>query len=294
MVTQGIAQDIKSADLDGVTLEYFDTGGEKTPLLFIHGDSRDINQYNEFITNFTDSHRVISYSRRGYGNSKAATSETGKKADAEDLMKLMDYLEVEKAIFIGNSYAGILMTYLAENHSDRNIAQIYLAGNPGFNFHKILTEDPLDAHKMMLWAQGGEEYAYDIIESSAYQPEFVTKGTPLPDIPALGFLNNQNMRGIENMNMIMLYSSAPERIQYEEPKAFFEKLAADPEMQKEVNSYFEESVKPNLILDNKKWLESFPSLKIVNLDIPRISGYEFEMAPELIVGHIQEFLETLE
>ena len=137
----------------------------------------------------------------------------------------MTFLKIDKAAFIGNSYAGYIMTYLAENHPEKNIGQIYLAGNPGFNFKHILEKDSLDSYKMMFWAQGGKDYANNTAESlTSYQPEYITKENEIPDIPALGFLNNDNMRGIENMNMILMFASEPDRIEYEEPKKFFKKV----------------------------------------------------------------------
>jgi pimeloyl-ACP methyl ester carboxylesterase len=293
-ISSVLAQEMKIAALDQVSIEYYDSEGKKTPLVFIHGDSRDGSQYDNFTSNFEESNRIITFSRRGYGKSKATNDKKGIATDVTDLLNLMAFLKIDKAVFIGNSYAGFMMTYLAENHPEKNIGQIYLAGNPGFNFKDIIEKDSLDSYKMMFWAQGGKDYMNESIESlTSYQPEYITKEKEIPNIPALGFLNNDNMRGIENMNMILMYASAPDRIEYEEPKKFFQKVASDSETKQQVEDYFANTVKPLLIEDTEKWIKYFPSLKIVNLGTPMVTGYEFERTPELVIKPIKAFLNNL-
>ncbi len=288
------AQEKAIAEFEDVKIDYYDSGSDKTPLVFIHGDSRDGSQYDNFISNFENSHRIITYSRRGYGKSYSDNDSKGVKTDVDDLLKLLTFLSIDKAVFIGNSYAGSMMTYLAENHPERNIGQIYLAGNPGFSFKEIIEKDSLDSYKMMFWAQGGEEYANESVESiTSYQPLYLTEGKEIPNVQALGFLNSNNQRGIENMNMILMYASAPERIKYDEPKKFFQKVSSDEEVKAEVEDYFDNTVKPLLTADVQKWIASFPSLKIVNLDVRAVTGYKFERNPELVTNHIKEFLLSL-
>jgi pimeloyl-ACP methyl ester carboxylesterase len=293
-MSSAFGQNMKIVELVEVSIEYYDTKTEKTPLVFIHGDSRDGSQYDNFKSNFEDSNRVITYSRRGYGKSKANNEKKGIATDVADLINLLTFLKIDKAVFIGNSYAGFMMTYLAENHPEINIGQIYLAGNPGFNQKLILERDSLDSYKMMFWAQGGEDYANNTIElTTSYQPEYIINEKEITNIPALGFLNNDNMRGIENMNMILMYASAPDRIEHEEPKKFFQKVASDEETKQQVQDYFTNTVKPLLIEDSEKWIKYFPSLQVVNLDKPIVTGYEFESSPELVVKPIRDFLYSL-
>lgn len=288
------AQEKAIVELEDVKIEYYDSGGDKTPLFFLHGDSRDGSQYDSFISNFENSHRIITYSRRGYGNSTSENKLKGVETDVDDLLNFLTYLKIDKAVFIGNSYAGFMMTYLAENHPEKNIGQIYLAGNPGFSFKEIIEKDSLNSYKMMFWAQGGEEYADQSIESiTSYQPQYITNGTEIPNVPALGFLNANNQRGIENMNMILLYASAPERIKYDEPKKFFQKVSSEQKIKTEVEDYFDNTVKPLLTADVQNWIDSFPSLKVVNLNVRAVTGYEFERNPELVESHIKEFLASL-
>ncbi|MDY2586930.1 alpha/beta fold hydrolase [Winogradskyella aquimaris] len=294
LISLSYGQEKTIAELEDVKIEYYDSGGDKTPLVFLHGDSRDGSQYDNFISNFEDSNRIITYSRRGYGKSSSDSKSNQVETDVDDLLNLLTFLEIDKAVFIGNSYAGFMMTYLAENHPEKNIGQIYLAGNPGFSFKEIIEKDPLNSYKMMFWAQGGEEYADESIESiTSYQPQYITKETEIPNVPALGFLNADNQRGIENMNIILLYASAPERIEYDEPKKFFQKVSSEEKIKSEVKDYFENTVKPLLTADVENWVDSFPSLKIVNLDVRAVTGYEFERNPELVTSHIKEFLVSL-
>ena len=293
-VSVSYGQDKKMAELKDASLEYYDLGGEGVPLIFIHGDSRDISQYDEFILNFEESNRIIGYGRRGYGNSKAKNQEKGLQADANDLLQLMAYLEIDKAVFIGNSYAGFLMTHLAENYPEKCIGQIYLAGNPGATFKNIIAKDTLNAHKMMFWAQAGEDYANETVKfNTSFSPNYPQEGYTIPNVPALGFLNSNNTRGIENMNVILIYAQRADNIPYEEPKVFFKKIASDSLLIKQVEQFDKDVVKPNLIQDSKMWVESFPSLQIVNLPIPFVTGYEFERKPELIIEPIQNFLNSL-
>jgi pimeloyl-ACP methyl ester carboxylesterase len=94
------------ADLGNVRLAYWDTGGSGEAIVFLHPGSGSAEFYPYQQPVFARAgYRVISYSRRGQ-----CGSDLGADADsyfaADDLLRLMTDLEVEKAHLVGNPLGG--------------------------------------------------------------------------------------------------------------------------------------------------------------------------------------------
>ena len=90
--------------LDDVTLEY-DEVGSGDPLLLIHGGLIDTFFPDPAELSVANSHRVISYHRRGYGGSSRATAPFTISDQAADARALLQHLGVSCAHLAGHSYA---------------------------------------------------------------------------------------------------------------------------------------------------------------------------------------------
>jgi pimeloyl-ACP methyl ester carboxylesterase len=107
------------ADLGNVRLAYWDTGGSGEAIVFLHPGSGSAEFYTYQQPVFARAgYRVISYSRRGQ-----CGSDLGADADsyfaADDLLRLMTDLEVEKAHLVGTALGGYVALDVAISHPDR-------------------------------------------------------------------------------------------------------------------------------------------------------------------------------
>jgi pimeloyl-ACP methyl ester carboxylesterase len=109
-------------DSAGVRIHYTDEG-EGTPLLLVHGLAYTAHlewRQTGLIDALSRDYRVITLDNRGHGRS-------GKPHDAaayglpmvDDLVRLLDHLQIEKAHVVGLSMGGFIATKLAILHPDR-------------------------------------------------------------------------------------------------------------------------------------------------------------------------------
>ena len=111
-----------SFDSDGVAINYFEQGGG-TPVILVHG--LGINaQANWMATGvfqrLAKHYRVIALDLRGHGLSgKPHEPEQYGPKMAEDIVRLMDHLRIEKAHVMGYSLGGFVVLKLIALHPER-------------------------------------------------------------------------------------------------------------------------------------------------------------------------------
>ncbi|MCD7901824.1 MAG: alpha/beta hydrolase [Bacteroides sp.] len=86
---------------------YYQELGNGEPLIFVHGHSLDHRMWDTQFEVFARQYRVIRYDVRGYGRS-SSQSEDDQFTHVEDLVKLMDALQIEKAHIVGLSMGGFI------------------------------------------------------------------------------------------------------------------------------------------------------------------------------------------
>ena len=104
--------DSKFIEVNNLTVHYKEMGtGEKTFIL-LHGFGASTYSWREVMDNFSQLGRVIAYDRPAFGLTERPMPEDwvenpyGMKANIELLRGLMDALQIEKAILVGNSAGG--------------------------------------------------------------------------------------------------------------------------------------------------------------------------------------------
>lgn len=128
----------------GIRLHYLDWGGNGPTLIFLTGMGSSAYIFNKFAPRFTDTFRVLALTRRGHGDSD--TPETGYDADTliEDIRQFMDCLDIDKAMLVGHSLAGVELTHFAATYPSRVDKLIYLeALDDRRKEQDILAQDPL-------------------------------------------------------------------------------------------------------------------------------------------------------
>lgn len=106
--TQTTGNDL-TINVNGVTLCYDDFGEGTMPIIFIHGFPLNKSSWQPQMEFLKKNHRVIAYDIRGFGNSTVGKEKQSISLFADDLVKLMDALEIKKAIVCGLSMGGYIL-----------------------------------------------------------------------------------------------------------------------------------------------------------------------------------------
>lgn len=117
------------AEIPGTRLWYWDTGGNGTPVVFLHPatGSALIWLYQQPV--FAKAgYRVIAYSRRNhYGSDMAKAEDPG--CGSEDLHNLMDYLGVKKFHAVASAAGGSVAADYAFSHPERLLSLTVCSNN---------------------------------------------------------------------------------------------------------------------------------------------------------------------
>jgi len=102
------------------TISYNDEGPDEAPVvILIHGFPFNKAMWNKQVEILLENYRVISYDIRGHGDSDAGTDDFSIGLFTKDLLGLMDFLKVEKAILCGLSLGGYIALNAIENFPKR-------------------------------------------------------------------------------------------------------------------------------------------------------------------------------
>ncbi|HOA89034.1 alpha/beta fold hydrolase [Propioniciclava tarda] len=117
-----------------VTLHYTDSGGEGRPVVLIHGWPLSGRAWDANVGALTElGHRVITYDRRGFGQSSKPEDGYDYDTLASDLNDLLTELDLHRAILVGFSMgAGEVARYLGTYGGGRLAGAVLAAGiTPG-------------------------------------------------------------------------------------------------------------------------------------------------------------------
>ncbi len=106
-----------TADLGDLELNYSEHG-EGSPVLGIMGFSLDKRFWAAQIPAVTKTHRFIVFDNRGIGRSSGGAP-TSIDQMADDTLRLLDHLEIERTVLFGVSMGGTIAQRLVLDHPDR-------------------------------------------------------------------------------------------------------------------------------------------------------------------------------
>jgi aminoacrylate hydrolase len=111
-------------DIGGLHLNYQDEGkGE--PLLMIPGLMGLLDAWDFQVAHFSKRYRCIRFDHRGAGDSDKPKDAYSTLLIAEDAVRLLDALGIEKAHVIGTSTGGAVLQNLAIDHPERLLSCIF-------------------------------------------------------------------------------------------------------------------------------------------------------------------------
>ncbi|HEU4778867.1 MAG TPA: alpha/beta hydrolase, partial [Steroidobacteraceae bacterium] len=110
----------------GVQLDVLDFGGTGSPILLLPGLGATAHSFDELAPKLALHYRVIAMTRRGAGYSSKPDFGFDTPRLAQDVLKVMDAMHLDKVVLVGHSIAGDELSWLGGHHPDRIAALIYL------------------------------------------------------------------------------------------------------------------------------------------------------------------------
>ncbi len=140
------------AEVNGQELYYEDSGGDGPAIIFSHGLYMDHEMFAPQIEALRDSWRCITWDERAHGSTVTSEDRFTYWDSAADLVGLLDYLGIERAVLAGMSQGGYLSLRAALAYPERVRALVLLDTQSG-------VEDPekVAAYTQLLELWGGED-----------------------------------------------------------------------------------------------------------------------------------------
>ncbi|MEY4031668.1 MAG: hypothetical protein RL573_580 [Actinomycetota bacterium] len=150
---------MQTAQINGTTIAFEDTGGKKPVVIFSHGFLMDHSMFDAQVAALRDTHRVITWDERGFGGTKA-TGDFTYWDSANDVLGLMDHLGIKSAVLGGMSQGGFLSLRVALTAPERVEALILLDTQAG-----VEAPETVEPYNQLhaAWVEHGAVAVQDII-----------------------------------------------------------------------------------------------------------------------------------
>jgi non-heme chloroperoxidase len=132
-----------------VQLEVLDWGGRGRPLVFLAG-YLTAHSYDDIAPKLTDVAHVYGITRRGLGASSKPHSGYTATQSAEDILRVLDALKLEKPLMVGHSFGGQDLHFLGAKYPGRIGGLVYLASAEDTSLGSLTdhVEQQLDPNKL--------------------------------------------------------------------------------------------------------------------------------------------------
>ena len=111
---------------NGVQLEALDWGGSGKAVVLLAGLGDTAHVFDDFAPILVKRYRVVGVTRRGFGRSSAPSSGYDFPRLAEDIVRVIEELGLDRPIIAGHSFAGEEMHILGARHSAKISGLIYI------------------------------------------------------------------------------------------------------------------------------------------------------------------------
>jgi len=109
-----------NAHINGIEVHYIDAGNSNAlPVVLIHGFPFSNEMWEPQIKILENNFRVIAYDVRGHGKSDVGDGQYTLEFLVDDLIGLLDYLKIQKAILCGLSMGGYIALRTIERNPER-------------------------------------------------------------------------------------------------------------------------------------------------------------------------------
>ena len=188
-------------DCGDVKVEYGIYGVENgQPLLLLPCNGADMNSFNDSILPEMAKHyKVITVSPRGTGNTNRGNDVITFEAMAEDLVKVLDYLNVEKTNIFGFSDGGNLEMVFTVKHPERVKSLVVMGSNINplgtkvFDQIEIIFEYIILSIKALFSGEDADIIKRDIQGMMVYQPNLTFSDLKNIKVPVLNIYGEHDM-----------------------------------------------------------------------------------------------------
>jgi 3-oxoadipate enol-lactonase len=113
------------ADINDHAMNYLIKGpGDGLPVVFIHGFPFNQRMWEPQLAALPSRFRAIAYDVRGHGESGVGDGQYTVELFVDDLMGILDYLDVSRAVICGLSMGGYITLRAVERHPERFLGMI--------------------------------------------------------------------------------------------------------------------------------------------------------------------------
>ena len=109
-----------------VQLEVLDWGGSGRALVLLAGLGDTAHVFDDFVPMLTARYRVLGVTRRGHGRSSAPATGYGFPRLAEDVVRVIDAMGIQKPVVVGHSFAGEEMHVLGGRYGEKIAGLVYI------------------------------------------------------------------------------------------------------------------------------------------------------------------------
>jgi pimeloyl-ACP methyl ester carboxylesterase len=110
--------------VNDVELSYDDVGEGRVPVIFLHGFPFNKTMWHLQLDSLQSLYRLISFDIRGFGKSTDEKTPLSIDLFADDLIKFMDNLSIDKAVVCGLSMGGYIALNALKRYPDRFTALV--------------------------------------------------------------------------------------------------------------------------------------------------------------------------
>lgn len=125
------------ARINGQGIFYEDSGGEGTPLVFMHGFLFDQSMFDAQVAALAPTYRCIRFDARAFGQTEWDGQPFDLYDTVEDCIGLMDYLGIDQAVLVGMSQGGYASLRVAVKYPHRVKALVFLSTYNGIDPEEV-------------------------------------------------------------------------------------------------------------------------------------------------------------
>lgn len=176
--------------IDDLEMSYNDVGNGKITIIFIHGFPFEKSMWDAQLEFFKSSHRVIAYDIRGFSKSEDEKSVLNIQLFADDLIRFMDKLDIDKAVVCGLSMGGYILLNAQKRYPDRFEGLILCDTQCISDSHDVMAKRVKDISKIK--ADGVYEFNEAFIKSVFHKDSLSEKKDVVDRVHKMVFANSQH------------------------------------------------------------------------------------------------------
>lgn len=125
------ADDSRFVEVDGVRV-HFQEKGTGPPLVLLHGNNSSTYTWKDVYDGLAARHRVVAVDMKGFGFTSKPEGDYSVEAQAALVVRLLDELKIERAVWCGSSLGGTVALAAAIGHPER-VSALVLVAAPAYS-----------------------------------------------------------------------------------------------------------------------------------------------------------------